>query len=354
MNTATQLKDDIPISQICSALDLPRATFYRKIKPAEHEVQQAGEWGYAPHQPGRLSTLERKTHPRALSEEERAKIIDLLHGTRFVDKSPAHVYATLLDEGTYICSERTMYRLLAGRDEVRERRDIVCHGNYKKPELLATAPNQVWSWDITKLHGPEKWQYFYLYVILDIFSRCVVGWLVANRESGALAKTLIEDTVEKQNVTPGQLIIHSDRGGPMKSKPVAFLMADLGVTKSHSRPHVSDDNPFSEAQFKTLKYCPQFPEKFGCIEDAISFCRNFFRWYNGEHKHSGIGYYSPEDVHLGRASDMERARNTTLREAFEKNPNRFVNGAPEAHSVPKAVWINPPKEEVTTDGLKCS
>jgi transposase InsO family protein len=204
-----------------------------------------------------------------------------------MDKAPQEVYATLLDRGEYLCSARTMYRLLAANQEVRERRDQLHHPSYAKPELLATAPNQVWSWDITKLLGPVKWSYFYLYVILDIFSRYVVGWMVASHEANALAQKLIQDTMEKQNIQPGQLTLHADRGPSMKSQPVALLLADMGVTKTHSRPHVSDDNPYSEAQFKTLKYRPDFPERFGSLEDARAFSQSFFTWYNAEHYHSG-------------------------------------------------------------------
>jgi putative transposase len=261
-----------------------------------------------------------------------------------VDKAPAEVYATLLDEEKYLCSERTMYRLLAEHDEVRERRDQLRHPAYTKPELLATGPNQVWSWDITKLLGPAKWTYFYLYAILDIFSRYVVGWMVAHRESAELARRLIQSTCEKQDITPDQLTIHSDRGSPMKAKVVAQLMADLGVTKSHSRPHVSDDNPYSESQFKTLKYRPDFPDRFGSQLDARSFCSAFFHWYNADHRHSGIGLLTPEDVHHGRASAVVEARSAVLARMYELHPERFVRGCPTPPAAPTAVWINPPKE----------
>ena len=234
-----------------------------------------------------------------LSPEERQKVLDLLHTDRFVDQSPREVYATLLDEGTYLCSVRSMYRVLDEQGEVRERRDQLRHPVYQPPELLATGPNQVWSWDITKLKGPVKWTYYYLYVLLDIFSRYVVGWMVAHREQASLARKLIEETCEKQTIEPGQLLVHSDRGPSMSSKPVALLLADLGVTKSHSRPHVSNDNPYSESQFKTLKYRPEFPERFGSMEDARGFCQTFFPWYNTEHHHSGIGFLTPEQVHYG-------------------------------------------------------
>jgi len=266
-----------------------------------------------------------------------------LHAERFRDKPPAQVYATLLDEGTYLCSIRTMYRLLGEHDEVRERRNQLTHPSYRKPELLATGANQVWSWDITKLLGPAKWTYFYLYVILDIFSRYVVGWMVAPRESAELAKRLIGETCRKQGIAPGQLTVHADNGSSMKSQPVAFLMADFGVTKSHSRPYVSNDNPFSESQFKTLKYRPEFPDRFGSIEDARAFCQHFFRWYNTEHHHSGIGLLTPETLHYGRAEKV-------ISQAYERTPERFVRARPKPPDKPTAVWINPPVGEPPEGG----
>jgi putative transposase len=270
----------------------------------------------------------------------------VLHEPRFVDLAPAQVYATLLDERRYLCSERTMYRVLAASHEVRERRDQLRHPVYTAPELLATTPNAVWSWDITKLLGPAKWSYFYLYVIVDIFSRYVVGWLIADRESSALAHKLIAETCERQGIEPGHLTLHADRGSSMKSKPVAFLLADLGVTKTHSRPHVSDDNPFSEAQFKTLKYRPDFPERFGCVEDARSHSRDFFAWYNAEHHHSGIALHTPHDVHYGLAAQRTADRRRALLAAFQAHPERFPNGAPQPPRLDGAVWINKPKPGV--------
>jgi putative transposase len=262
-----------------------------------------------------------------------------------MDKAPPEIYATLLDEGIYLCSVRTMYRILEKHQEVKERRAIVRHSQYEKPELLATAPAQVWSWDITKLLGPQKWTYYYLYVLLDIFSRYVVGWLLAERENGELAKHLIEESCLRQDVKPEGLIIHSDRGSPMISKPVTQLMGDLGITKSLSRPHVSNDNPFSEAQFKTLKYCPSFPERFGSIQDARAFCREFFPWYNQEHRHAGIGYYTPESVHMGNVEAIYQIRARALNEAYIKHPERFVRKPPQPAQVPAEVWINPPQPE---------
>lgn len=253
------------------------------------------------------------------------------------------IYATLLDEGRYFASVSTMYRLLRENTETCERRDQLIHPVYQRPELLAEGPNQVWSWDITKLMGPAKWRYYNLYTILDIFSRYVVGWMVAERESAELAKRLIKQTTLKQGVQPGQLTIHADRGSSMTSKPVAFLLADLGVTKTHSRPHTSNDNPYSEAQFKTLKYCPEFPERFGSLEDARAFCQGFFTWYNSEHHHSGIGLLTPEDMHHGRAERVLAGRQETLSAAYERHPERFVNKPPAPPAVPTAAWINPPR-----------
>jgi putative transposase len=255
------------------------------------------------------------------------------------------VVATLLDEGTYLASERTLYRILAAADEVRERRDQLRHPAYAKPELLATGPNELWSWDISKLKGPAKWTYYYLYVLLDVFSRYVPGWMVATRESAALAERLIADSVEKQGVTAGTLTVHADRGSSMRSKPVALLLADLGIAQSHSRPHTSNDNPYSEAQFKTLKYRPGFPGRFGSLEDARSFCRRFFTWYNEEHRHSGIAMYTPADVHDGRAVELHQVRASVLADAYAAHPERFVKGMPAPKPVPTEAWINRPVTE---------
>jgi putative transposase len=326
MTACQELCIDVGTKAACEALDIARPTFYRWIAAIIDAAAAV-----------------RPTPPRALSISERQNVLDVLHTDRFVDKAPTEVYATLLDEDTYHCSPRTMYRILAKSGEVRERRDQVRHPQYKAPELLATASNQVWSWDITKLLGPVKWSYFYLYVILDIFSRYVVGWMVADRESSVLAKRLIGETCEKQNIVPGQLTIHADRGSSMKSKPVALLMADLGITRTHSRPHVSDDNPYSESQFKTLKYRPGFPDRFGSIQDARSFCQEFFPWYNDEHRHSGIALMTPEMVHYGKAESVARQRGIVLASAFNMHPERFVRGMPTPPSLPDSVWINKPK-----------
>jgi putative transposase len=278
--------------------------------------------------------------------DERQGVLDLLREDRFVDQAPAEVYATLLDEGLYLCSIRTMYRILRENDEVRERRRQRRHPVYAKPELLAEGPNQVWSWDISKLMGPAKWTYFYLYVIIDIFSRRVVGWRVVDTQSAALFKPLFEDAVAKHEVPPGQLTLHADRGPSMKAKATALLLAELGVTKSHSRPYTSDDNPFSESCFKTLKYQPQFPKRFGSIQDAKAFCRAFFDWYNQHHHHIGIGLMTPDQVHYGLADQLHAARQKTLDQAFNANPNRFVNKPPEPPQKPTAVWINPPDQKL--------
>jgi len=327
MTAAEQLAPDIGRAAACRALSIPRASLYRQIGSAQPPLPPAP----------------RPSPARALSPAERQTVLDHLHSERFQDKAPGEVYATLLDEGTYVCSSRTMYRILKEDGEVRERRDQLRHPPYHKPELLATAPNQVWSWDITKLLGPAKWTYFYLYVILDIFSRCVVGWMVAPRESAELAKRLIQETCSKQGITPGQLTIHADRGSSMTSKPVAFLLADLGVTKTHSRPHVSDDNPFSESQFKTLKYRPEFPDRFGSIQDSRLFCQGFFPWYNTEHHHGGIGLLTPAAVHYGRAEQVHAQRQEVLSAAYQQNPERFVRRPPRPPDLPTAAWINRPK-----------
>jgi putative transposase len=286
-----------------------------------------------------------------LSEEEKVQVRQVLNGERFQDCSPRQVYATLLDEGVYLCHWRTMYRILAEHDEVRERRNQLQHPMYSKPELLATGPNQLWSWDITKLKGPRKWTCYYLYVILDVFSRYVPGWLVAERESAMLAEQLIAETCAKQGIEPGQLTVHADRGSSMRSKTVALLLADLGVTKTHSRPYVSNDNPYSESQFKTLKYRPDFPERFGSLVDARNWARPFFRWYNHEHRHSSLGLMTPATVHYGQAEAVRAQRQQVLLEAYAAHPERFVRGQPTPPPLPKEVWINKPqtkdeKEEV--------
>lgn len=333
MQAVAALAPTVGVAAACRALGVPRATLYRWRRPPS---------SFPGTSPVAVPVPTQRTAPRALAESERQQVLEVLHSPRFVDAAPAQVYATLLDEGTYLASERTMYRLLAQADESRERRNQLTHPAYYKPELLATAPNQVWSWDITKLLGPQKWTYFYLYVILDIFSRYVVGWMVAYQESAALAEQLIAETAAKQGIIPGQLTLHADRGASMTSKPVAFLLADLGITKSHSRPYTSNDNPYSESQFKTLKYRPGFPDRFLSLEQARSFGQEFFPWYNQAHRHSGIGLLTPETVHSGRAAGVVEARRHVLLAAYAAHPERFVNRAPTPPSLPAAAWINPP------------
>jgi putative transposase len=284
----------------------------------------------------------RRSGGRALEPAERQHVLDELHAPRFADLAVPQVHSRLLDEGKYICSPKTMYRILEAAAETKERRDLRSYAHVVKPELLATRPNELWSWDITKLLGPRKWTYYYLYVLLDVFSRYVVGWMMAEKESKQLARKLIEQTLSKQGIVPGQLTLHADRGSSMTSKPVALLCADLGVTKTHSRPHVSNDNPFSEAQFKTLKYRPEFPDRFGSLEDARSFSRDFFPWYNHEHRHSSLAMLTPADVHHGLAAERVAARAATLTAAYLAHPERFPHGHPTPQLPPTEVWINKP------------
>ena len=313
------------IAALCLSVGLARATLYRRRQPARTPTPTV-----------------RAASPRALVPAERHAVLDVLHSERFVDQSPAEVHATLLDEQTYLCSTRTMYRVLAAADEVRERRAQARHPAYAKPELVATAPNQIWSWDITKLKGPIPYLYYSLYVILDLFSRYVVGWMVAAHENARLAQRLIEATCLKQGIGPHQLTIHADRGAPMRSTLVAELFADLSIGASHSRPRVSNDNPFSEAQFRTFKYRPEFPDRFGSIEHARHIGHHLFTWYNDAHHHSGLTYLTPADVHHGRAATMLEVRHHTRLAAYDAHPERFVQGPPRLETLPHAVWINPP------------
>ncbi len=324
MTALENVAGTVPLFPLCQALGVPRASLYRRRRPRPEPVSRAPS-------------------PRALTPPEQQEVRDVLHSEAFVDKAPAQVYASLLDEGRYLCSPRTMYRILAANSEVRERRNQLRHPVYTRPELLAEHPNQVWSWDI-KLMGPVKWTYFQLYVVLDIFSRYEVCWMVAERESDALATRLLQETCEKQGILPGELTVHADRGSSMKSRVLALLLADLGVTKTHSRPHVSNDNPFSESQFKTLKYRPEFPDRFGCLEDARSFASSFFAWYNNEHYHSGIGFMNPAAVHYGQAPIILEHRRQVLEAAYAARPERFVRGTPRPQELPSAVWINPPEK----------
>ena len=347
MASVAELVPVVGATVACEAVGMPRASFYRQagrsVNPVRPSLRDEGAAGERSEQILASPSVPPRAHPRALSAAERETVLAVLHSPRFQDAAPATVYATLLDEQIYLASERTMYRLLAVEGETRPRRDQLVHPTYQKPELLATAPNQVWSWDITKLLGPAKWTYFYLYVILDVYSRYVVGWMVAHREQAELAERLIAETLAKQEIPAGQLTLHADRGSSMTSKPVAFLLADLGVTKTHSRPHVSNDNPYSEAQFKTLKYRPGFPDRFGSIHDARAFCQQFFGWYNREHRHSGIAMMTPEAVHYGHADKLHQARAQVLAAAYAAHPERFVRRPPTPKPLPTAVWINPPE-----------
>jgi putative transposase len=335
MDAVSQLAPTVGIESACDVLGVARASFYRQ-RPRLGPMPNALP----------LALPVRPAPARALSADERQAVHALLNCERFQDCAPAAIHATLLDEGQYLCSTRTMYRLLEADGATRERRDQLIHPSYQKPELLAALPNQLWSWDITKLRGPVKWTYFYLYVILDVFSRYVVGWMVAPGESAELAKKLIEETCEKQNIQPDQLGLHADRGSAMRSKPVALLLADLSVTKTHSRPYTSNDNPYSESQFRTMKYRPEFPDRFGSIQDSRAFCQTFFSWYNDQHRHSGIGMMTPAMVHYGLAAAAFKNRQTTLDLAYRSHPERFVQRPPTPLPLPKEVWINKP---ITSD-----
>ena len=323
----------VGVRRSCAAVGEAQARWYRRHRQSP-----------PPPKPLRPA----KPQPRALSEAERAELRAVLNSEDHVDEAPATVYAKLLDDGIYLASVPTMYRVLGDHGEVGERRRQATHPAHKKPELIATEPNRCWSWDITKLLGPEKWTYYYLYVIIDIYSRYVPGWMLAHAENAAPAEALLADTITKQNIGVGDLTLHADRGSPMVAKPVAFLLADLGVTKSHSRPHCSNDNPFSESQFRTLKYRPSFPDRFGCFEDAKTHCASFFGWYNDEHRHSGIGFHTPADVHYGRAEALRDKRAIVLDAAYTAHPERFVRRPPQPPALPGAVWINKPQEDPDT------
>lgn len=322
------LAPTVGITAACEAVGLPRSSFYRAQAPAPLS---------------RPSPTMRAASPRALTAPEKTVVRETLNSERFQDQAPREVYATLLDEQRYLCSWRTMYRILAENQPVCERRNQLQHPVYAKPELLATRANQLWSWDITKLRGPVTWTYYYLYVILDVYSRYVVGWMIAERESEELAQELIRESCRKQGIQPGQLTLHADNGSAMIAKSVAQLLIDLDVVKSHSRPHVSDDNPYSEAQFKTLKYRPDYPDRFGCLIDAHTWAQAFFAWYNQVHHHTNLGLLTPAVVHTGQAECVRQKRQQVLQMAYAAHPERFVKGAPVPAQLPVAVWINPPK-----------
>jgi putative transposase len=325
----TELATTTSVQQACEALGYPRSSYYREAQPSPPPAE-----GRSRPRPG-----------RALAAEEREKVRQILNSERFLDCAPREVYATLLDEGRYYCSIRTMYRILEEHDEVRERRNQKRHPVYTRPELVATAPNQVWTWDITWLRGPVPYSYYALYVILDLYSRYVVGYMIAEQESAALAERLIAETCAKQGIERDALTLHSDRGSAMTSKTVALLLQDLGVVKSHTRPYTPNDNPYSEAQFKTMKYRPDYPDRFASPPLARVWAHDFFDWYNNHHHHTGLGLMTPADVHYGRAEEVIRRRQVTLQAAYEQHPERFVNGPPQAPQLPKAVWINPPVME---------
>ena len=325
MSAIDDHRTEVGVKPLCEALGVPRETYYRRLRPSKPRPERA-----------------RRTSPRALSVVERAEVLEVLHSERFVNRAPEEVMITLLDEGQYLCSPRTMYRILGDHREVRDRRDQLRHPNYAKPELLATRPKQVWSWDITKLLGPVRWTYFYLYVVLDIFSRYVVGWMLARSERAGLARRLVREACLRHGVAAGELSLHMDRGAPMRSKTLAQTLADLGVEASFSRPQISNDNPFSEAHFKTLKYWPGFPDRFASFESAQDLCHRFFAWYNDEHRHAGLVGLTPAQVHFGHAPRVLARREELMRVAYERHPERFVRGAPRVARLSAAVWINPP------------
>jgi len=328
MEMTSTFSESIGVSAACTLLGVPRSSWYRQLQPSN-------------------SHGSRPAPPRALSDEERNEIRSLLNSERFRNESPRQIYATLLDEGAYYCHWRTMYRILAAEDEVRERRNQRTHPTYTKPELLATGPNQLWSWDITKLKGEVRLTYYYLYVILDVYSRYVVGWMLAECESEHLAQELIGQTCQKQAIPRGQLTLHADRGPSMISKSVEQLLIDLDIVKSHSRPYTPDDNPFSEAHFKTLKYRPDYPGRFGSYVQAQQWCQELFEWYNHHHYHSALNLMTPVSVHYGFEPEIRAHRQQILDQAYLDHPERFVQGKPELQPLPDAVWINPPQEEGT-------
>ena len=313
---------ELGIRSLCQAFEMPRSSVYRLPKPED-------------------SLKEHSVHHRSLAKQEETRVLETLNCERFRDVTPPEIYTTLLDEGLYLCSERTIYRILGSNEQNLQRRQGEPR-KYSRPELLASRPNEVWSWDITKLKGPRKWTYYYLYTIIDIYSRYVVGWMVAYKESATLAEELIGETCRRQHIERESLTVHADNGSSMKSAVVAQLLVDLGVSKTHSRPHVSNDNPFSESAFKTLKYRPDFPERFFSIEEARMFCQEFYRWYNQEHRHSGIAMLTPVSVHYRKHEGILKTRAAVLLKAFEEHPERFVKGVPVVKSLPEHVWINPP------------
>lgn len=328
MEALAELRPHVGQRAGCRFLGLSRATLHRRT----HPVARA----QVPRSP-------RKVPEWALNATERQAFLDLAHSRQFIDKSCAEIFYALLDQKhQYLCSIRTMYRILSEHGEVKERRNQLRHPVYTRPELLATGPNQLWSWDITKLRGPSRGIYYHLYVVIDVYSRYVVAWMLADRESEELATELLSEAYRRHGITPGGLTVHSDRGPAMKAASVTNLLATLGVTKSHSRPHVSNDNPYSESHFKTMKYRPDFPPRFGGLEDGRTFCRSFFRWYHDEHYHSGLCWLTPSTVHFGEATAVLEERHATLTAAYRDNPSRFLHRPPVRQRLPTEVWINPP------------
>ena len=328
------LAPTVGVAPACRALGVARASVYRHRKSPVPKARSS-----------------RRPLPCALAPQERTQVLDTLHEDRFVDRAPAAVYATLLEEGRYLCSIRTMYRVLHDADEVTERRPQRRHPHREPPRLVATAPNQVWTWDITRLPGPRKWVTYPLYVVLDLFSRYVVAWMVATRETATRAQRLITSACQKQGIAPGQLTLHQDRGAPMTAKTFSQLLVDLDILASYSRPRVSDDNPYSESHFKTVKYAPAYPGRFGCPEDAQIYFRNFFAWYNTEHRHGGLGLLTPDAVHHGLTDELQATRQQVLDDAYRRHPERFVNGRPRPPKVPSEVWINQPNNTIECDHI---
>jgi len=331
---AEQLAETTGVDPACRALGVARSTLYRSRRPPRERVPTP-----------------RRRHPRALAPLERQRVLGYLHEERFMDLAPASIYATLLEEGTYLSSIRTMYRILEAQQETGDRRAQRRHPSRAPPRLVARAPNQVWTWDITKLAGPRKWSTFALYVILDMFSRYVVGWMVAKRETADLAKRLVRESCKKEGVAGGQLTLHQDRGSPMTAKTFSQLLVDLDVLASYSRPRVSDDNPYSESLFKTVKYAAPYPGRFDSVEDVRAYFGPFFQRYNTEHRHSGLGLLTPEAVHMGRAEKLQRERKQVLVEAYALHPERFVHGEPAPPAIPTEVWINQPEKTIELENV---
>lgn len=333
---------DTHVAQYASKAGVARACVTFGVNPRSWRYRRQREQGRLPVKPARPKRVRRKP-ASTLSQAEKDHIVAVLCSDRFLDLAPAQVYATLLDEGTYLCSERAMYRILAERGLVRERRrgGHQRAGSHGVPRLEADGPNQCWTWDITKLRGPQPRIWYFLYSIIDIYSRKTVGWTISDKENQEVAKALIEATCKREGINPKQLTLHADRGSPMIARTVAELLADLGVDKSHSRPRVSNDNPYIEAHFKTLKYRPDYPPRFDSITAARSWCQDFFTWYNTIHYHSGIGYLRPADLHDGNGELIRARRQETLDNAQAAHPERF-HKRPVPAKIPTKAWINKP------------